>query len=73
MFDRVGKAKVIFMCGLLEMVGPNRMTADVMGTLGVYTPWLSDQPVKTEGFLGTGKDVLQSSLRRTAAARMMIR
>jgi len=61
------------MCGLLETVALNRMTADVTGTLGAYTPWLLDQPVKPEDFLGMEKDVLLLSLRRTVAARIMIK
>lgn len=69
--SRVVKVKVTFMCGLLETAAPSRMTADVTDTLGAYTPWPSDQPVKPEDFLGTGKDVLLLSLRRTAAAPIM--
>lgn len=61
------------MYGLLGMVAPNRMTADVTGTLGAYTPWLSDQPVKPEDFLGMEKDVLLLSPRRIAAARITIK
>lgn len=72
-FRRVVKAEVIFTCGPLETVAPNRITADVTDMLGVYTPWLSDQPVKPEDFRGMGKDVLLLSLRRTAAARITIK
>jgi len=61
------------MCGLLEMVVLNRIIADVTGTLGAYIPWLLDQLVKAEVFLGMEKVVLLLSLRHTVAARIMIK
>jgi len=55
------------------MVVLNRIIADVTGTLGAYIPWLLDQLVKAESFLSMEKDVLLLSLRRTVAARIMIK
>lgn len=65
--------KATFTCGLLEMAVLNRTTVHATATLGVYTLWLLDRPVKLEDFLGTGKGVLPPSLRRTVAALTTIR
>lgn len=65
--------KVTFTSGLLEMVVLNRMTVHATDTLGIYTLWLLDRPVKLEDFLGTGKGALLSSLQHTVAALITIR